>query len=197
MWNPFGKEHPASAPRLETIGHVPPIPPVPADDGAIPLSRAFRPEDDVDDQGADAAHVAGPDDDGVLHDAPACPAPPEGPVATIEIIDRVAVATILDTELCRDHGVDRLADLLLELAETGSLHFVLDVQNVQHMDSACLGCLVEALNRLSAHGGRIALVNPHHNVNYIFRLTRLDRVFTMSPDVPAALRAVARERAAG
>jgi anti-anti-sigma factor len=65
------------------------------------------------------------------------------------------------------------------------------------MDTACLGCLVEALNRLAASGGRIALVNPNHSVSYVFRLTRLDRVFSICSDVPAALAAVEGYRDAG
>ena len=64
------------------------------------------------------------------------------------------------TELTQDEGAEQLADLLQELAETGALHYVLDVQNIHAMDTACIGCLVEALNYLAARGGRIALVNP-------------------------------------
>ena len=77
------------------------------------------------------------------------------------------------------------------------MHFILDVSTVQYMDTACLGCLVEALNRLAARGGQIALVNPNHSVHYIFRLTRLDRVFRICSDVMAAMEAVEGHREAG
>ena len=63
------------------------------------------------------------------------------------------------------------------------------------MDSACLGCLVEALNRLAARGGRIALANGNHSVQYLFRLTRLDRVFAICPDVMTALQQMQQRRA--
>jgi anti-sigma B factor antagonist len=111
-------------------------------------------------------------------------------IAEIERIGKIAVATLTVTELSQEVGAEQLSSLLHELAETGAQHFILDVQNVQYMDTACLGCLVEALNRLSATGGRIAMVNPNHSVHYIFRLTRLDRVFRICNDVPSAMQAV-------
>ena len=113
-------------------------------------------------------------------------------IAEIELIGSTAVATLTVTELTADEGAEGLADLLLDLSESGAKHFVLDIQNVQYMDSACLGCLVEFLNRMSASGGRIALANTAHSVQYLFRLTRLDRVFPICKDVMAALDAVER-----
>lgn len=116
-------------------------------------------------------------------------------IATIDFIGPVAVATLTVTELTQDDGVVQLTELLDDLAQSGARHFVLDVCNVQHMDSSCLGCLVEALNRMAADGGRIALVNADHSVAYLFRMTRLDRVFPICSDVMAALKAMERASA--
>ncbi len=113
-------------------------------------------------------------------------------IATIDFIGPVAVATLTVTELTQDDGVVQLTELLDDLAQSGAKHFVLDVCNVQHMDSSCLGCLVEALNRMAADGGRIALVNAERGVEYLFRMTRLDRVFPICSDVMAALKAMER-----
>ena len=118
-------------------------------------------------------------------------------VAEIEMMGQTAVATFTVTELSQETGAEQLADLLLQLAETGAMHFVLDVQSVQYMDTTCLGVLVQALNKMAANGGRIALANPNHSVHYIFRLTRLDRVFMICSNVMAALDAVERKREAG
>lgn len=118
-----------------------------------------------------------------------------GSIAEIQLMGEIAIATLTVTELSQEAGAEALAELLAELAETGAAHFVLDVDSVQFMDSACLGCLVEALNRLSARGGRIALANSNHSVHYIFRLTRLDRVFMICSDVMHAIDAVERRQA--
>src|SRR5690606_21425098 len=77
-------------------------------------------------------------------------------IAQVQRIGPAAVATLTVTELTQEQGVEMLSELLDELSQTGATHFVLDIQNVQFMDSACLGCLVEALNRLAGTGGRIA-----------------------------------------
>ena len=75
----------------------------------------------------------------------------------------------------------------------GIRHIVLDLQNVQYMDSMCVGVLVELLTTLKEAGGRIALVNAAANVEYLFKLTRLDRVFPICRDVMKAIEVVERE----
>lgn len=79
-----------------------------------------------------------------------------------------------------------------EAQSTGVRHVVLDLQNVQYMDSMCVGVLVELLTTLKEAGGRIALVNASANVEYLFKLTRLDRVFPICRDVMKAIEAVER-----
>ena len=112
------------------------------------------------------------------------------PIAEIEQMGDTMVATLTVTELAGDTGAARLADLLFELGQHRAKHYVLDIQNVQFMDSACLGCLVEALNLMAASGGKIALANADHAVASLFRLTRLDRVFPICANVMSALEAV-------
>jgi len=130
-------------------------------------------------------------DQGLLSDSGAARGP-RNKIAEVQRIGPTAVATLTVTELTQEKGVAMMADLLDELGETGATHFVLDIQNVQFMDSACLGCLVEALNQLSKSGGRIALANTANSVQYLFRMTQLDRVFPICADVMAALTAVER-----
>ena len=114
-------------------------------------------------------------------------------IAQVQRIGDSAVATLTVTELTQEQGVVMLTELLDELEQTGATHFVLDIQNVQFMDSACLGCLVEALNKMARTGGRIALANTANRVQYLFRMTQLDRVFPICADVMAALAAVERK----
>lgn len=113
-------------------------------------------------------------------------------IAEVEHMGLTAVATLTVTELTQERGVEMLTDLLDELTESGARHFVLDIQNVQFMDSACLGCLVEALNRMAKSAGKIALANTANSVAYLFRMTQLDRVFPICNDVMAAITAVER-----
>jgi anti-anti-sigma factor len=75
----------------------------------------------------------------------------------------------------------------------GIRHVVLDLQNVQYMDSMCVGVLVELLTVLKEAGGRIALANASSNIECLFKLTRLDRVFPICRDVMKAISVVERE----
>ncbi len=117
-------------------------------------------------------------------------APPIEGIAEIEMVGKTVVATLTVTELTDSAGAAPLANLLYELGQLGAQHVVLDLQNVQFMDSACLGCLVEALNLMTHSGGKIALANADHAVQSLFRLTRLDRLFPICHDVMSALAAV-------
>jgi anti-anti-sigma factor len=114
------------------------------------------------------------------------------PIADIEPLGDTAVATITASELSQNSGASQLSDLLISLAESGVRHVILDVQNVGHMDSTCAGCLVDSLIRISDRGGRIALVNPDPTVAYMFKLSRLDRVFPICRDVMSALSTIER-----
>ena len=74
----------------------------------------------------------------------------------------------------------------------GASGFVLDVQNLEFMDSACLGCLVKALNHAAGGGGRIALANAEAGLLSLFRTTSLDRLVPICHDVPSALAQIER-----
>lgn len=72
-------------------------------------------------------------------------------------------------------------------------HLVLDLQNVEYMDSGAIGSLVSLLTQLHKLGGRIALVNTQRNVQFLFKLTRLDRLFPICTDVLRAIERVERD----
>lgn len=109
------------------------------------------------------------------------------PIAVIDHIGPTAVATLTVTELTTVHGVAQLANLFTVVNHTGARHFVLDVQNLEYMDSLCLGCLVKTLNQAAQQGGQVALVNCEGALRGLFQRTALDRRFTICNDVPSAL----------
>jgi anti-anti-sigma factor len=116
----------------------------------------------------------------------------DSPIATLDQFGATAVATLTVTALERMEGVAGLMGLFEAVTQSGARHFVLDVQNLEYMDSACLGCLVRALNHATADGGRIALANADAGIQSLFNTTRLDRRFPLCHDVATALAAVER-----
>ncbi len=113
-------------------------------------------------------------------------------IATIDRIGPTAVATVMVPSLATNEGVDQLIELFDEVSHLGAKSLVLDLQNLEYLDSVCLGCLVQALNHAVQGGGRIALVNTDSNVQDLFRVTRLNRLFPICHDVPTALTAIER-----
>ncbi len=130
---------------------------------------------------------------GALIDAPPAESSSgEEPLATLELLGKTAIATVTVNELTGANASRLVGDLLNEFAEARVRHFVFDLQNVTYMDSACIGVMVELLTRIQTAGGRIALVNAGQSVSYLFKLTRLDRLFPICRDVMQAISAVER-----
>ena len=113
-------------------------------------------------------------------------------IATIDHLGPTAVATLTVSALARSEGVAGLLGLFEAVSRSGARGLVLDVQNLEYMDSACLGCLVKALNFATGDGGRIALANADASILSLFRTTALDRRFPLCHDVASALANVER-----
>lgn len=113
-------------------------------------------------------------------------------LATLELLGKTAIATVTVSELTGSAANRLVNDLLAEFVEARVHHFVFDLQNVTYMDSACIGSLVELLTKIQTAGGRIALVNAGQSVSYLFKLTKLDRLFPICRDVMQAIAAVER-----
>lgn len=84
---------------------------------------------------------------------------------------------------------DRLRERLASMIDGGSRRIIVDLERVDFMDSTGLGVLVGALRRLRAVGGTLALVCNRESLLKIFRITALDRVFSVHPTVDAAIAA--------
>ena len=86
-----------------------------------------------------------------------------------------------------------LRERLLATIEGGARSVVVDLDRVDFLDSTGLGVLVGALKRLKLAGGRLALVCDSEKLLKVFRITALDRVFTLHDSVEAATTATSPE----
>lgn len=67
---------------------------------------------------------------------------------------------------------ERMADHILQ----GNRHIVLDLTEVNFLDSTGLGAIVSSLKRLEGNGTMV-ICHANEMVMDVFRLTRMDRVF--------------------
>ncbi len=63
---------------------------------------------------------------------------------------------------------------------------ILDLTQVTFIDSSGLGALVAAFKQLPAEG-RMMMCGAGENVRHLFKLTRMDSIFPLYPDIDSAI----------
>jgi anti-sigma B factor antagonist len=71
--------------------------------------------------------------------------------------------------------------------ERNHSRLVLDLSQVQFVDSSTIGALVGLLRRARAAGGDVKLAALHPDIEMIFEITRMQRVFRILPTVDEAV----------
>lgn len=97
----------------------------------------------------------------------------------VEHVQKNNVMVVLPKEKRLDAGV--AADFkskLAELVEQGHVNMVVNLTEVDLVDSSGLGVLVSVLKKVGDRG-EIKMCNLKEGVRSLFRLTRLDRVFSL------------------
>jgi anti-sigma B factor antagonist len=83
----------------------------------------------------------------------------------------------------------KLREQLVDLVNAGQYHLVVDMENVEFLDSTGLGVLVGGLKRVRAHDGSLRLVCTQERILKIFRITGLTKVFPIHDSVDDAISA--------
>jgi anti-sigma B factor antagonist len=90
-----------------------------------------------------------------------------------------------------------LREKIVALVDEGTTILIVDLTNVEFLDSTGLGVLVGALKRMRGIGGGFGLVCDQERLLKIFRITGLDRVFTLYDSVEAASAGISGPTGAG
>lgn len=75
---------------------------------------------------------------------------------------------------------------LLDAVKSKPSRLVLDMAGVTYMDSSGVATLVEALQKVNAHGGKLVLCGLQVKVKSIFQIAKLDTIFTIVDDIETA-----------
>jgi anti-sigma B factor antagonist len=76
---------------------------------------------------------------------------------------------------------------ILNLTKKKIPTILVDLKEVNYMDSSGVATLIEGLQLSNKYDGRFALVGLNPNVREVFELTRLDKIFDIYKDVDSAL----------
>ncbi len=82
----------------------------------------------------------------------------------------------------------KLREALIELVDQGHYNIVVDVEQVEFLDSTGLGVLVGGLKRVRSHDGSLQVVCTQERLLKIFRITGLTKVFSIHDSVSGAVR---------
>ena len=80
----------------------------------------------------------------------------------------------------------RLRERLVDLVTEGNHRIVVDLENVDFLDSTGLGVLVGALKRVRTHDGDLGLVCTQPRILKVFEITGLTKVFAIHKSVDEA-----------
>lgn len=81
----------------------------------------------------------------------------------------------------------KLRDKISELVSGGVYDLVVDMEEVEFLDSTGLGVLVGGLKKVRAHDGSLELICTQDRLLKIFRITGLAKVFVIHDSESAAL----------
>jgi anti-sigma B factor antagonist len=81
----------------------------------------------------------------------------------------------------------KVKDAVKKLAEEGKLKILIDMGKTRFIDSAGCGSLVASLRTIAKNKGDMKISRPSAQVQTLFELTRLHRIFEIFDDVEGAV----------
>jgi anti-sigma B factor antagonist len=89
-----------------------------------------------------------------------------------------------------------LRSLISDLLSTGHKKILLNLANVERIDTAGLAYIISALKSVRMQEGELKLLNPRKHIQDVLELTKLYTVFDIRNDEAAALRSFGESDAA-
>jgi anti-sigma B factor antagonist len=110
----------------------------------------------------------------------------EGDITIFEIAGRLSLGNTL---MSVESAVKRLI-------EGGSRRMVLEVSNLEFIDSAGIGTLLSCAGQMEKDGGRMRIAGAKGRVKHAFEIVHLDRVAPIDPDIETACQTLRADAAA-
>jgi anti-sigma B factor antagonist len=81
----------------------------------------------------------------------------------------------------------QLKQQIISMLDGGTNHVIVNLTNVEYLDSTALGVLIGGLKRLREKNGALDLVCPNPRIRRIFEITGLDKIFDIYMDEKLAV----------
>jgi len=111
----------------------------------------------------------------------------DGVIARTQPIDD-GLLVVLDGEIDFSRSPTLRVELMQLIQDNAPRRLVIDLSNVDYMDSSGVATLVEAMQMQRKHGHKLILCGMQPKVLSIFQIARLDMVFTICDDADQAVK---------
>ncbi len=109
---------------------------------------------------------------------------------TTAIRDGILCIQIDDVRLLDEQKIEKLEhelDAAIDASTEGRV--ILDFSKVQFMSSSMLGKLVKTQKKVTGYKAKMKLASVSPDIKEVFKITRLDKLFSIEPDVETARKA--------
>jgi anti-sigma B factor antagonist len=94
----------------------------------------------------------------------------------------VEIPTYLSADISED-----FKDFLYDLVDRGKIRIIIDLSNAEYVDSSGLGAIVSRLAYCRSLKGDIRLASPSEFMTSLLKITHLDQVLKVFPDLEQAV----------
>ena len=110
------------------------------------------------------------------------------PKIKVEYVEDVVVVTLLLEKILEQGDIQAMQDSIMPLIEENpAIKLVIDFSNVEFLSSSVLGLLIKISKKVYEKAGELRLCSISAKIDEIFKITRLDKVFQISPDKDHAI----------
>jgi anti-sigma B factor antagonist len=110
------------------------------------------------------------------------------PNLRVEFHGSVVVATLTDEKILDEAQLKGLEGSFMPLIkQTPAIQLIVDFSTVQFLTSSVLGLLIRLSKKVYEAQGKLRLCSISPKILEIFRITRLDKIFEIFPNVDEAM----------
>jgi anti-sigma B factor antagonist len=103
----------------------------------------------------------------------------------------VLIISFVQSSICGAAGVDEITNQIRTLIDADKPEkLIIDFEGVKFFSSQVLGLLVDTWRRLSEYQGQMLLSGINPQINRVFKITNLDKIFQFYPDKESAINAL-------
>jgi anti-sigma B factor antagonist len=109
------------------------------------------------------------------------------PRISLEYSENATIVTFTDERILEEIDIQALQESIMSVIEQAEMiNLILDFRNVRLLSSAVLGLLIRISKQVYERGGQLRLCNISPKIQEIFKITRLNKIFDIYPDIESA-----------